>query len=47
MDGEGHLHTYLQAARQWVADDVQIVGGCCGTTPAYIRALRQLLEKQA
>lgn len=29
--------SYLQTAQTWPA---QIVGGCCGTTPAHIRKLR-------
>ncbi len=35
---------YLQAAEQWLADGAQIIGGCCGTTPEYIKDLRQLLD---
>jgi S-methylmethionine-dependent homocysteine/selenocysteine methylase len=32
---------YLEAARQWKKKmGVQVIGGCCGTTPAHIRALR-------
>jgi 5-methyltetrahydrofolate--homocysteine methyltransferase len=33
------LESYLQYARKL---PVQIVGGCCGTTPAHIRRLRVL-----
>jgi homocysteine S-methyltransferase len=47
MAEEQHLQAYLQAAPRWLATGVQILGGCCGTTPAYIRALRQLLDEQA
>lgn len=46
MADERHLHTYLQATHQWLDAGVQLVGGCCGTTPAYIRALCQLLKQQ-
>lgn len=42
-DGE-HLQAYMQAAPQWLAAGAQIIGGCCGTTPAYIRALRELVD---
>ena len=28
-----------------VADGVSVVGGCCGTTPDYIRGLRALADK--
>lgn len=41
MAEEQHLHEYLQAASYWRASGAQIIGGCCGTTPAYIRALQQ------
>jgi homocysteine S-methyltransferase len=32
---------YLEAARQWKALGAQVIGGCCGTTPEHIRALRE------
>ena len=47
MVDEHHLQAYLRAAPQWLAAGAQIIGGCCGTTPAYIRALRQLLDTRA
>jgi S-methylmethionine-dependent homocysteine/selenocysteine methylase len=28
-------------ARQWVAAGARIIGGCCGTTPEHVRAIRQ------
>jgi S-methylmethionine-dependent homocysteine/selenocysteine methylase len=28
---------YARFAVEWVSDGASIVGGCCGTTPAYIR----------
>jgi S-methylmethionine-dependent homocysteine/selenocysteine methylase len=31
---------YLQAAREWKSAGVQVIGGCCGTTPDHIKALR-------
>lgn len=31
---------YADFARSWVGEGVSIVGGCCGTTPEYITALR-------
>src|SRR5262249_36592045 len=34
---------YLAEAQSWVARGVQIVGGCCGTRPAHIAALRERL----
>jgi S-methylmethionine-dependent homocysteine/selenocysteine methylase len=30
---------YAAAAGQWQAQGVRIVGGCCGTSPAHVRAL--------
>ena len=32
---------YVQKARSWVEEGVQIVGGCCGIGPEHIRALAQ------
>jgi S-methylmethionine-dependent homocysteine/selenocysteine methylase len=34
---------YAQHAEQWVQRGAAIVGGCCGTTPAHIAALRQII----
>lgn len=34
---------YAACAREWVELGAAIVGGCCGTTPAHIRALRDAL----
>jgi S-methylmethionine-dependent homocysteine/selenocysteine methylase len=36
---------YAQVIKSWIDDyGVQIVGGCCGTGPEHIRALRALLD---
>ncbi|MCH7996693.1 MAG: homocysteine S-methyltransferase family protein [Chloroflexi bacterium] len=35
---------YLGYARAWVKDGGQIIGGCCGTTPEHIRALKTGLQ---
>lgn len=32
---------YLGAAREWKQVGAQVIGGCCGTTPEHIRALRE------
>ena len=32
------------AAAGWLADDCRIVGGCCGSTPAHIAALRRVVD---
>ena len=31
---------YLVEAQKWVRMGVQVIGGCCGTTPEHIRALK-------
>jgi S-methylmethionine-dependent homocysteine/selenocysteine methylase len=31
---------FLDHARKWVQDGVQVIGGCCGVGPEYIRPLR-------
>lgn len=36
---------YLAAAQQWAKLGVQVLGGCCGTTPMHIGALKQGLPK--
>ena len=39
---------YAQVIKRWIDDyGVQIVGGCCGTGPAHIRALSTLLDRLA
>lgn len=35
---------YLSCARQWVEMGAQIVGGCCGIGPEYIRLLKEQLS---
>lgn len=32
------------AATEWIAAGASIVGGCCGTTPAHVRALKAVTE---
>jgi 5-methyltetrahydrofolate--homocysteine methyltransferase len=34
---------YAQHALEWRRAGVSIIGGCCGTTPAYIQAVAQVL----
>ena len=31
---------YVEAAREWRKSGAQVIGGCCGTMPEHIRALR-------
>jgi homocysteine S-methyltransferase len=35
---------FAQLTPDWLATGARIVGGCCGTTPAHIAALRQALD---
>ncbi|MEE9198753.1 MAG: homocysteine S-methyltransferase family protein [Dehalococcoidia bacterium] len=37
---------YLVYAQEWVSIGAQIVGGCCGTTPEHIRALKASLPEK-
>lgn len=36
---------YARHARDWLALGVRLIGGCCGTTPAHIAALRRLADR--
>jgi S-methylmethionine-dependent homocysteine/selenocysteine methylase len=36
---------YLAAARQWAGFGAQVLGGCCGTTPMHIEALKKGLPR--
>jgi S-methylmethionine-dependent homocysteine/selenocysteine methylase len=37
---------YAEAARTWIEDfGSQVVGGCCGTSPAHIRALSRMVHR--
>lgn len=38
------LDLYLNSARKWAEDGATIIGGCCGTTPLYIRELRSIFR---
>ena len=35
---------YADEARQWLESGATVIGGCCGTRPDHIRALRVLLD---
>jgi S-methylmethionine-dependent homocysteine/selenocysteine methylase len=37
---EEGIENYVTHAKQWLQEDAQIIGGCCGTSPAYIERLR-------
>ena len=36
---------YLAAAREWASMGAQVLGGCCGTTPMHIEALKKGLPR--
>lgn len=35
---------YAQQARQWLRQGAAVIGGCCGTTPDHIAALKELMS---
>ena len=35
---------FAASAAEWVAAGARLVGGCCGTTPAHIEAIRRSLR---
>lgn len=41
--GENPEQRYLEHAKQWRDAGAQIIGGCCGTTPEYVRLLKKQL----
>ena len=43
FDAEWSPERFAGAAIEWVRRGAQLVGGCCGTTPAHVRALRAAL----
>lgn len=44
MEGGDSPQAYAEAARAWIAEGATIIGGCCGTTPEHIAALRASLR---
>jgi S-methylmethionine-dependent homocysteine/selenocysteine methylase len=40
--GDCPVEQYVQHARTWFADGARFIGGCCGTTPAYIAGIAGL-----
>ena len=36
---ENSIGNYMAHAKEWLAQGAQIIGGCCGTSPAYIERL--------
>jgi S-methylmethionine-dependent homocysteine/selenocysteine methylase len=42
---EPGAETYADLSRQWIDAGATLIGGCCGTGPAHIAALREMIEK--
>ncbi|MCD6118520.1 homocysteine S-methyltransferase family protein [bacterium] len=40
FDGEISASSYVEFATKWVMMGAQIIGGCCGTNPEYIKQLK-------
>lgn len=47
MTDEFSPDAYAGVVRGWLDSSAQIVGGCCGTTPAHIAAVRGVLDEDA
>ncbi len=47
MDDRSATQRFRGAVREWVRDGARMVGGCCGTTPSLIAALRRDLRAAA
>lgn len=41
---QAKVKTYLKEVKQWIKGGVQIIGGCCGTTPEYIKAIKNYVD---
>jgi S-methylmethionine-dependent homocysteine/selenocysteine methylase len=44
--GEQGVRQYVAHAQTWTAAGATLVGGCCGTSPHHIRALREALAPE-
>lgn len=44
---EGTVKYFEDTAEQFVKQGVRLLGGCCGTTPEHIRAMKQVLASTA
>lgn len=38
---------YLSFAKDWINDGVQIIGGCCGTNPEFIKKISKYISKSS
>ncbi len=46
FEGTHPEHAYLEHVKQWLDKGVSIVGGCCGTTPEYIRLIAEEIKSR-
>lgn len=44
--GDKGVKIYLNEAKNWLKDGVQVIGGCCGTNPEYIKRLSTLIPRR-
>ena len=40
------LEEYLKYTKKWMDQGVKIIGGCCGTTPEYIKSISELAKNK-
>ena len=45
FEGGDAVEEYIAHAKKWLEQGVQLIGGCCGTTPKYIALLSETLRK--
>ena len=42
FEKNSNLQKFIQTNKNWYKKGIKIIGGCCGTTPQYIEALKEL-----
>lgn len=45
-EDKNSIEKYVENAHKWIEHGIQIIGGCCGTTPEYIKALAVSIKKK-
>lgn len=43
--GPKAIDSYLQEVKRWIKSGTQVIGGCCGTNPEYIKNLSALISE--
>lgn len=46
FSGKNEIGQYLKYSKKWVDLGAKVIGGCCGTTPEYISAIRKLIDSK-